>query len=124
MANHASVETHRQKAQFMACAHVRSRNTDQIVPIQCYYWRIHNVNKFMASVDIRMQVYDWRSGVRGFDPCRVWQHSFVEINHGVFSTVILSCLLIQEGQLSVSGECAHVLVNRLEDQACPGKKRS
>ena len=29
---------------------------------------------------------------------------FVEIDHGIFSTVILSLLLIQEGQLSISGE--------------------
>ena len=35
---------------------------------------------------------------------RVWQHSFVEIDHEIFSMVILSLLLIQEGQLSVSGE--------------------
>ena len=39
-----------------------------------------------------------------FNPCWVWQHSFVEIDHEIFSTVILSLLLIQEGQLSVSGE--------------------
>ena len=32
------------------------------------------------------------------------QHSFVEIDHEIFSTVILSLQLIQEGQLSVSGE--------------------
>ena len=32
------------------------------------------------------------------------QHSFVEIDHEIFSTVILSLPLIQEGQLSVSGE--------------------
>ena len=32
------------------------------------------------------------------------QHSFVEIDHEIFSTVILSLLLIQEDQLSVSGE--------------------
>ena len=32
------------------------------------------------------------------------QHSFVEIDYEIFSTVILSLLLIQEGQLSVSGE--------------------
>ena len=32
------------------------------------------------------------------------QHSFVEIDHEIFSTVILSLLLIKEGQLSVSGE--------------------
>ena len=40
----------------------------------------------------------------------------LEIDHEILSTVILSLPLIQEGQLSVSGErmCA-VLVNRLED---------
>ena len=40
----------------------------------------------------------------------------VEIDHEIFSMVILSLPLIQEGQLSVSGErmCA-ILVNRLED---------
>ena len=37
-------------------------------------------------------------------------------DHEIFSTVILSLLLIQEGQLSVSGErMCTVLVNRLED---------
>ena len=49
-----------------------------------------------------------------------WQHSFVEIDHEIFSTVILSLPLIQEGQLSVSGErMCTTLVNRLEDKACP-----
>ena len=42
------------------------------------------------------------------------QHSFAEIDHEIFSTVILSLPLIQEGQLSVSGEST-ILVNRLED---------
>ena len=38
----------------------------------------------------------------------------------IFSTVILSLALIQEGQLSVSGErMCTILVNRLEDKACP-----
>ena len=37
-------------------------------------------------------------------PRRGCQHSFVEIDHEIFSTVILSLPLIQEGQLSVSGE--------------------
>ena len=46
-------------------------------------------------------VSDWRPGGRGFD--RGWQLSFVETDHEIFSTVILSLLLIQEGQLSVSG---------------------
>ena len=47
---------------------------------------------------------DWRPGGRGFNPRRGRQHSFVEIDHEIFSMVILSLPLIQEGQLSVSGE--------------------
>ena len=59
---------------------------------------------------------DWRPGGRGFDPRRGRQHSFVEIDHEIFSTVILSLPLIQEGQLLVSGErMCTILVNRLED---------
>ena len=59
---------------------------------------------------------DWRPVGRGFKLRRGGQHSFVEIDHEIFSTVILSLQLIQEGQLSVSGErkCT-ILVNRLED---------
>ena len=52
----------------------------------------------------------------GFNPRRGRQHSFVEIDHEIFSTVILSLPPIQEGQLSVSGErMCTILVNRLED---------
>ena len=47
---------------------------------------------------------DWGPGGRGFDPRRAWQQTFVEIDHEIFSMVILSLPLIQEGQLSVSGE--------------------
>ena len=57
---------------------------------------------------------------RGFNPRRGRQHSFVEVDHEIFSTVIPSLPLIQEEQLSVSGERMRtILVNRLEDQACP-----
>ena len=60
--------------------------------------------------------FDWRPGGRGFNPRRGRQHSFVEIDREIFSTVILSLPLIQEGQLSVSGErMCTILVNRLED---------
>ena len=46
-------------------------------------------------------------------PRRGRQHSFLEIDHEIFSTVILSLPLIQEGQLSVSGErMCTILVNR------------
>ena len=44
------------------------------------------------------------------------QHSFVENDHEIFSTVILSLPLIQEGQLSVSGKrMCTILVNHLEN---------
>ena len=52
---------------------------------------------------------------------RVWlppgrQHSFMDIDHEIFSMIILSLPLIQEGQLSVSGKrMCIVLVNSLED---------
>ena len=59
---------------------------------------------------------DWRPGGHGFNPRRGRQHSLVEIDHEIFSMVILSLPLIQEGQLSVSGErMCTILVNRLED---------
>ena len=59
---------------------------------------------------------DWRPGGRGFNPRRGRQHSFMEIDREIFSSVILSLPLIQEGQLSVSGErMCTILVNRLED---------
>ena len=59
---------------------------------------------------------DWRPGGRGFDLRRGRQHSFVEINHEIFSLVILYLPLIQEGQLSVSGKrMCTILVNLLED---------
>ena len=57
---------------------------------------------------------DWRSQVR--PPPRSRQHSFVEIDHEIFSVVILFLLLNQEGQLLVSGErMCTILVNCLED---------
>ena len=54
--------------------------------------------------------------VAGSTSAEVSNISFVEIDHEIFSRVILSLLLIQEGQLSVSGErMCTILVNRLED---------
>ena len=59
---------------------------------------------------------NWRPGGCGSDLRRGRQHSFMEIDREVFSTVILSLPLIQEGQLSVSGErMCTILVNHLED---------
>ena len=42
--------------------------------------------------------------VLGLISIRVWQHSFVEIDYEIFSTVIFSLPLIQEGQLPASGQ--------------------
>ena len=71
-----------------------------------------NVPASVAQLDVPS---DWRPGGRGFNPRRGRQHSFVEIDHEIFSTN-LSLPLIQEGQLSVSGErMCTILVNRLED---------
>ena len=70
----------------------------------------------LASVAQLDAPSDWRPGGRGSNPRWGPQHSFVEIDHEVFSTVVLSLPLIQEGQLSVSGEkMCTILVNRLED---------
>ena len=69
-----------------------------------------------ASVAQLNVLSDWKPGGRGVNPCRGRQYSFVEIDHEIFSTVILSLPLIQEGQLSVSGKrMCTILVNRLED---------
>ena len=70
----------------------------------------------MASVAQLDAPSDLGPGGRGFNPRPGRQHSFLEIDHEIFSMVILSLPLIQEGQLSVSGERMHTIpVNRLED---------
>ena len=47
------------------------------------------------------------------------QHSFMEIDNEIFSVVILSLPLIEEGHLSISGESmCTILVNCLEDYTC------
>ena len=67
----------------------------------------------MAQLDA---LSDWRPGGHGFNPRRGRQHTFVEIDHEIFSMVILSLPLVQEGHLSVSGEIMCTIpVNRLED---------
>ena len=54
--------------------------------------------------------------VAGSNPAEVVNIPFVEIGYKIFSTVILSLLLIQERQLSVSGErMCTILVSHLED---------
>ena len=84
--------------------------------IACAQQRHRPVCIWPASVAQLDAQSDWRPGGRGFNPRRGRQHSFVEIDQEIFSTVILSLPLIQEGQLSVPGErMCTILVNRIED---------
>ena len=46
---------------------------------------------------------DWRPGGCGFNSGIGRQHSFVEIDYEIFSTVILSLPLIQEGHVHNTG---------------------
>ena len=69
-----------------------------------------------ASVAQLDAPYDWRQGGCGFNPRRGRHYSFVESDREIFSMVILSLPLIQEGQMSVSGKRMRtILVNCLED---------
>ena len=59
---------------------------------------------------------DWWSGGSGFDPRQIGNILSWRTDHEIISMVILSFPLIQEGQLSVSGErMCTILVNPLED---------
>ena len=83
--------------------------------------KIPNYHSLCGSVGCTS---DWWAGGRGFDPHWVRQISFVENNQEIFSAIILFLPLNQEEQLSVSNtECAQILINHLEDKACPGKVR-
>ena len=74
-----------------------------------------NNQKMPASVT-QLVACPTGEGGCGFNPRRGRQHSFVEIDDEIFSMVILSLPLMQEGQLSVSGKgMCTILVNRLED---------
>ena len=86
---------------------------DYACPVNVWLGKLTALPASVAQLDAPS---DWRPGGRGFNPHRGRQHSFVEIDHEIFSTVILSLPLIQEGRLSVSGErMCTILVNRLED---------
>ena len=78
-------------------------------------WSESSLGTFWLAKDAKFLHGDNRD-CHGFNPRRGRQHSFVEIDHEIFSTVILTLPLIQEGQLSVSGKrMCTILVNRLED---------
>ena len=74
-----------------------------------YYNEFHNLPVFLCLIYgqprwLSLIRSDWWSGDRRFEPCQVWQHSFMKTDHEIYSTVILSLSRVQEGQLSVSGK--------------------
>ena len=79
---------------------------------------------------VKILMVTCRAGLGGSVGCAVRletrrsrvQHSFVEINHEIFSTIILSLPLIQEAQLSVSGErMCTILVHTCHISHCETK---
>ena len=54
--------------------------------------------------------------------CYIRQHSFLEFGHEINLTAILSLLLIQEGQLSVTGErmCTKYTALNLKESTAVG----
>ena len=99
---------------YLNCGHPR------VVNCTCSNFRTsmvrNEVSKYLPALVAQLDApSDWRPG-HGFNPHQGRQHSFMENDHEIFSMVILSLPLIQEGQLSVSGErMCTILVNRLED---------
>ena len=72
-----------------------------IYNLNIFVWRS---NGYLAGLSSSVGcALDWWSGGREFK-APVWQHSFVEIDHEIFSTAILSLPLSQEGKLSVTCE--------------------
>ena len=70
----------------------------------------------MASVEQLDAPSDWRPGGRGFNPTEVCNSLSWRLIMKYFLGSFFTLPLIQEGQLSVSGErMCTILVNRLED---------
>ena len=83
-----------------------------MVPYTTYIFLKQNRAGLGDSVGCAVRLEIRRSRVQSR---RGRQNSFVKIDHEIFSKVILSLPLIQEGQVSVSGErMCTILVNRLE----------
>ena len=102
----------------MKCRILFSRKNKKNISI-CHLSRVISVNRQaghdLNSIDWKVKLKqtinvpasvtqldapsDWRPGGHGFNPRRGRQDSFLEVDHEIFSSVILSLPLIQEGQL-------------------------
>ena len=77
--------------------------------LACKFQKLEQSVEICASIRVGLGgsvgcASDWWSGGCGFDPRRVGNILSWRYDHGIFSMVILSLPLIQEGQLSVSSE--------------------
>ena len=71
------------------------KGTRYLLPIHFCNIRTQKMSKLKAGSVAQLDApSDWRPGGRGFNPRRGRQHSFVEIDHEIFSTVILSLPII------------------------------
>ena len=88
----------------MACLFLQERISVSQQRVQFYYGK--SPRSLSLSLSLNSLTLAGTLKEAGYSTHAVgkWQHSFVEIDHEIFSTVILSLPLIQEGQLSVSGE--------------------
>ena len=75
----------------------------QLIQWYIYHSALAKLNKPGAVARSDPRPPGMRADGRGFDP-HDRQHSFVETGHEIISTAILSLPLIQEGQLTVTGE--------------------
>ena len=83
----------------------------------CLKYQQLNVGPGSIAQSVASQIAD--PGIVSLIP--TWSHTFMKIDHEIFSTVILLLPLIQEKVVSVKGKYEHeVLVYRLS-QACPEK---
>ena len=103
----------------------------QIVSEESYF--LWNTIKIVLHVNVFCLIYNQQFEVQAFKfgtapMCFVSIKLYIlswRFDHEIFSTVILSLPLTQEGQMSVSDErMCTILVNRLEEWACPAKVRS
>ena len=87
----------------------------------------HNICFYGEMENIIQELPADTAGLNGSVRCMynsywVWQHSFKDIDHEIFFTVILSLLLIQEEQLSVSSKrLCRGTGQPLRGQSMPGK---
>ena len=80
-------------------------------------WSVdHGLSRIRMSVSNFLHFQHLIRNVSMMTPCRVGNILSWRFDHEIFSMVIISLRLIQEGQLSVSGErMCTVLVNHLEE---------